>query len=132
MVYEHLKKNGRKYDNLAQFVFNEREKLVTKIRQLETDIHTWENNIGFFAHSKNAEALMKEVQNKIARAKEQINMMLEKIRLIDNPETATAAEPAAKPATEKAQALAENAPAAESSEAVAAEEQTTTQTTEQE
>ena len=54
------------------------------------------------------------------------------IRLIDNPETATAAEPAAKPATEETQTPAENAPAAESSEAVAAEEQTTTQTTEQE
>ncbi|WP_274956764.1 DUF349 domain-containing protein [Millionella massiliensis] len=110
----------------------ERERIYNKIRQIESDIQIWENNIGFFAHSKNAEALMKEVQNKIARAKEQINMMLEKIRLIDNPETATAAEPATKPAAEETQTPAENAPAAESSEAVAAEEQTTTQTTEQE
>lgn len=34
MVYEHLKKNGRKYDNLAQFVFNEREKLGLSISGL--------------------------------------------------------------------------------------------------
>ncbi len=34
MVYEHLKKNGRKYDNLAQFVFNEREKLGLSVSGL--------------------------------------------------------------------------------------------------
>ncbi|MCC8062288.1 MAG: DUF349 domain-containing protein, partial [Rikenellaceae bacterium] len=69
----------------------ERDRLYNKIRQIEGDIQIWENNIGFFARSKNAEALMKEVQNKIARAKEQINTLIEKIRLIDNPESSPAA-----------------------------------------
>lgn len=73
----------------------ERDRLYNKIRQIEGDIQIWENNIGFFARSKNAEALMKEVQNKIARAKDQISTMTEKIRLIDNPEPSPApkAEP---------------------------------------
>lgn len=71
----------------------ERDRLYNKIRQIEGDIQIWENNIGFFARSKNAEALMKEVQNKIARAKEQIGTMIEKIRLIDNPEPSSVPVP---------------------------------------
>lgn len=68
----------------------ERERLYNKVRQIEADIQIWENNIGFFSKSKNAEALMKEVQNKIARAKEQIAVMVEKIKMIDNPAPAPA------------------------------------------
>ena len=70
----------------------ERERLYNKVRQIEADIQVWENNIGFFSKSKNAEALMKEVQNKIARAKEQIAVMIEKVRMIDNPAPAPAAK----------------------------------------
>ncbi|MBR4850985.1 MAG: DUF349 domain-containing protein, partial [Tidjanibacter sp.] len=44
---------------------NERERLYNKVKQLESDIATLENNIGFFAHSKGAEALIRDVQNKI-------------------------------------------------------------------
>lgn len=63
----------------------ERERLYNKVRQIEADIQIWENNIGFFSKSKNAEALMREVQNKIAKAKEQIATIVEKVKLIDNP-----------------------------------------------
>lgn len=101
----------------------ERDRLYNKIRQIEGDIQIWENNIGFFARSKNAEALMKEVQNKIARAKEQINTLIEKIRMIDNPEPSPAPkkEQPENPATE-----------AETAAAETTEETTTTNTTEQE
>ena len=34
-------------ENKESKIISEREKLVSKIRQLETDINTWENNIGF-------------------------------------------------------------------------------------
>lgn len=84
----------------------ERERLYNKVRQIEADIQVWENNIGFFSKSKNAEALMKEVQNKIARAKEQIAVMIEKVKMIDNPAPAptakTEAEAPAKPQEETA------------------------------
>lgn len=62
----------------------ERDKLIGKIRQLESDISVWENNIGFFAKSKNADALIKEVNNKINKAKEEIALIEEKINLIDS------------------------------------------------
>lgn len=35
------------------------EKLIVKIRQLENDIHTWENNIGFIAKSNKSEGLIR-------------------------------------------------------------------------
>lgn len=84
----------------------ERDRIYAKIRQIEADIQLWENNIGFFSKSKNAEGLVKEVETKIARAKEQIVTMLEKIKLIDRPvqQTGTAADeetPAEVPAAEE-------------------------------
>lgn len=62
---------------------NEREKLFNKIMQLESDITLWENNIGFFAKSKNADAMIADVKRKIEQAREEINVLTEKIKLID-------------------------------------------------
>ncbi len=63
---------------------SEREKLYNKVKQLEADIATLENNIGFFARSKGAEALIRDVENKIERAKQEMAATIEKIQLIDN------------------------------------------------
>ncbi len=49
----------QKVDNLAQSpkgknrISTEREKMVNKLKQMESDITLWENNIGFFASPKN-------------------------------------------------------------------------------
>jgi archaellum component FlaC len=63
---------------------NERERLYNKVKQLESDIATLENNIGFFSRSKGAEALIRDVENKIQRAKQEMAETIEKINLIDN------------------------------------------------
>lgn len=42
-----------------------------------------ENNIGFFSKSKNAEGMIREVNNKITKAKEEMASLIEKIDLID-------------------------------------------------
>lgn len=68
----------------ARKVRNEREKFFTKIKQLESDIVLWENNIGFFAKSKNADTMIKEVEDKIADAKKNIKILEEKVKLIDS------------------------------------------------
>ena len=47
----------------------ERDRLYNRVKQLESDIALLENNIGFFAHSKGAEALIADVREKIERAK---------------------------------------------------------------
>ena len=62
---------------------SERDRLYNKVKQLEADIALLENNIGFFAHSKGAEALIADVQEKIARAKREMADTIEKVKLID-------------------------------------------------
>jgi hypothetical protein len=78
-----------KLDNLkanpkaSRKVRNERDKFFTKIKQLEGDIVLWENNIGFFAKSTNADAMIKEVEEKIDNAKNLIKTLEEKVKMID-------------------------------------------------
>ncbi|MDR1021701.1 MAG: DUF349 domain-containing protein [Prevotellaceae bacterium] len=61
---------------------HEREKLVQHLRHLESDIQLWENNIGFFAHSKNAEKLVQEVRNNIEKARRDVSLTQQKLELL--------------------------------------------------
>ena len=65
---------------------NEREKLYNRIKQLEQEIQTLENNVGFFAKSKGAEAMIAAVEEKIARAKRDMADAIERVKLIDSQE----------------------------------------------
>ncbi len=65
----------------------EREKFVIRMQQLKNDITLWENNIGFFAKSKNAQSMIDEVNNKIISSKEAIKLLEAKIEMIDNLES---------------------------------------------
>lgn len=62
---------------------SEREKMVNKLKQLESDIVLWENNIGFFAKSQKSESLIRDVENKIQQAKERIQVLKDKIDMLD-------------------------------------------------
>jgi hypothetical protein len=79
-----------KLDNLkanpkaSRKVQNERDKFFTKIKQLESDIVLWENNIGFFAKSTKADTMIKEVEEKIDSAKKLIKTLEEKVKMIDH------------------------------------------------
>ena len=61
----------------------ERDKYMTRLKQLETDLVLLDNNIGFFAKSKNAESLIEDVKRKIEQTREKIEMLKDKIRVID-------------------------------------------------
>ncbi len=61
----------------------EREKYMTKLKQMESDLALLDNNIGFFANTKNASALIEDVNQKIANTKEKIEFLKEKIRIMD-------------------------------------------------
>lgn len=65
-------------------ITTERDKLYNRVRQIEADIQVWENNIGFFAKSKNADALVKDVERKIEKARAEIAEIVEKVKMIDN------------------------------------------------
>lgn len=62
----------------------ERERFMIRLKQLESDLTLLENNVGFFAKSKNAEALIVEVNKKIESTKKNIEELKEKIRVIDD------------------------------------------------
>jgi len=76
--------NAKSNPRAANKVRSEREKFYSKIKQLESDIVLWENNIGFFAKSAKADTMIKEVEEKIADAKRNIKLLEEKVKLIDS------------------------------------------------
>lgn len=57
-----------------------KDQLVQKYNKLEQDIITYENNIGFFAKSKNSDALVGQIKERIAQAKEELASLKEQIR----------------------------------------------------
>lgn len=62
----------------------ERDKYVSKLKQLESDLILLNNNVGFFANTKNAESLIDDVNKKIEDTKEKIEFLKEKISIIDS------------------------------------------------
>jgi ABC-type Fe3+-hydroxamate transport system substrate-binding protein len=57
---------------------------MIKLKQLENDLILLDNNIGFFANSKNAQILIADVNQKIVDTREKIEQLKEKIRIIDD------------------------------------------------
>jgi hypothetical protein len=56
--------------------------LQNKIAKMRDDILLWENNLGFFSKSKNADVLKKEVEEKIQRAKQELALLEAKMKII--------------------------------------------------
>ena len=69
--------NGRQQ---AKAPRSEKDILIQKYNTLQQDIDTYENNIGFFAMSKNAESLIKQMQERIEEAKNELKELEAKIR----------------------------------------------------
>jgi hypothetical protein len=95
--YEKLKLEGAEQDrmmfqakmdtmkaspNADKAMAREKADLNEKMNQLKADILQYENNLGFFAKSKGADALRKEVENKIATAHRKIEDIKNKIKLL--------------------------------------------------
>jgi len=64
----------------------ERSRYSAKIKQMENDLSLLKNNIGFFANTKNAESLIQNVNLNIEDTEKKIDVLKEKIRIIDNME----------------------------------------------
>jgi len=61
----------------------EKDRILDGIRRLESDIVLLENNIGFFAKTKNAESLIKDVNNKIEKSKNKIKLEKQKLNMLN-------------------------------------------------
>ena len=62
---------------------SEKDRLIQKYNQLEQDVVTYENNIGFFSMSKNSEPLIKQMQERIDAAKAELKSLADQIRTLD-------------------------------------------------
>jgi hypothetical protein len=93
--YEKLKLEGAEQDrvlfqarvdtlkaspNADKVMARERADLFDKMHKLKADILQYENNLGFFARSKGADALRKEVEQKISAAQRKIEEIQQKIK----------------------------------------------------
>ena len=91
-----LELKGHKYRNKIESwsnsaqskskIYSERNKIVTKMRELENEIALYENNMGFFSKSSNSEALIKDINRKIEKAKEHFNELYDKLKMLDGVE----------------------------------------------
>ena len=66
---------------------SEKERLIKRYHALEQDIATYENNIGFFSMSKNAEPLISQMQQRIEQAKAELKTLAEQIKNIEKENT---------------------------------------------
>jgi len=62
----------------------EKAEIRQQIEQLKGDILQYENNLGFFAKSKGADALRKDVEGKINHSKNKIDSLIRKLKMIPN------------------------------------------------
>ena len=68
--------------NADKILDKERKFLSNKLQQLREDIALWENNLGFFANSKNADLLKAEFAKKIEDAKAEVKDLEYKIKVM--------------------------------------------------
>ena len=75
-----VRTNGNKEGNL----YRDRERLVRTYEGLKNDIQTYENNLGFLnSSSKKGNTLVADISRKIERLKKDMELVLKKIRDID-------------------------------------------------
>ena len=70
--------------NADKVLDKEKRFLVNKLAQLKEDISLWENNLGFFANSKNADLLKAEFSKKIEMAKHEVKELEYKIKMMNS------------------------------------------------
>ena len=63
---------------------NERSRLMRRYEQIKQEIHTYENNLGFLnIGSKKGNSLIEEMNRKVQKLKDDMNLLREKIKVID-------------------------------------------------
>ena len=84
-VYFQAKLDSLKADpNPERAITREKDEMRKQIDTLKHEIIQFENNLGFFAKSKGADALKKEVENKINHSKRKIEDLKNKIKMLSH------------------------------------------------
>jgi chromosome segregation ATPase len=71
-------------DKGANVLDNERARLMRKYETIRSEVQTYENNLGFLnASSKKGNSLIDEMNRKVEKLRNEMNLVREKIRAID-------------------------------------------------
>lgn len=65
-------------------LYKEEKFTKDKMEKLKAEVIQFENNLGFFANSKGADALKKEVEKKIEKTREEIELLKQKLKMLRN------------------------------------------------
>lgn len=65
---------------------SEKDKLISKYNKLQQDLDTYENNIGFFAASKNSQPFIEQMQGRIAEIKAELKDIESQIHTLEEAE----------------------------------------------
>ncbi|MFP4448315.1 MAG: DUF349 domain-containing protein [Bacteroidales bacterium] len=85
LKYRSKIKNIQQKPKAESRIHQERDKFLNKIKKLEANIITWDNNLGFISgESSEASEMIDDYKKKIENAKKEIELLEEKIKLIDH------------------------------------------------
>ena len=82
--FREMMENWKDDPNAGDRVRKEGNKLQTRIQKLREEIAVLENNIGFFSNSKNSELMRAEYEKKINKAKEDLKVLEDKLKIVEN------------------------------------------------
>ena len=81
---ERFAANMAKLEGDDDKVFREREKLLRAAEARRNELRTYENNLGFLSsRSKSGDSLVKDMERRIERLKEDIREILDKVKILD-------------------------------------------------
>ncbi len=84
---KHMLKFRNNVESLSQnadsgnLLLKEKNAIRDKIKRLQATINQYENNLGFFRNSKNMAPLLVEVESNLSRAKEEMEMLQQKLKM---------------------------------------------------
>ena len=84
--FQHGGRGNNRRSRGSRPALSEKDRLIQKYHQLEQDIVTYENNIGFFSMSKNSAPLVKQMEERIAQSKEELKALADQIRVLTETE----------------------------------------------
>jgi hypothetical protein len=82
MNYRSRMETIKEQPDAGRIITKEKNSLQTRITGLQEEIKLWENNIGFFANSKQANILKSEFETKIQNAKEELATLEAKMKFL--------------------------------------------------
>lgn len=81
LKFKHNVESLSQNEDSGHLLMREKNAIRDKIKRLQATINQYENNLGFFRNSKNMAPLLTEVESNLNRAKEEMEMLQQKLKM---------------------------------------------------